>query len=71
MEWRYDLKLNETQNDIMKYLTEKLANGAKFISYGIIGKEVGRSRHSVRYSIDILVARGYLVITADRKLDLA
>lgn len=71
MEWRYDLKLNKTQNDIMEYLTVALADGAKYISYGNIGKKVGRSRHSVGYSIEILVKRGYLIITADRKLDIA
>ena len=67
MKWRYDFTLNETQNAIMEYLTEELGNSARFISYGKIGKKVGKSRHSVRYSIDILVSRNYLRIE-NRKL---
>ena len=67
MEWKYDITLNKTQNDIMKYLTKELGSSSRFISYGKIGKEVGKSRHSVRYSIDILVSRNYLRIE-NRKL---
>ena len=44
MKWRYDFTLNETQNAIMEYLTEELGNSARFISYGKIGKKVGKSR---------------------------
>lgn len=65
-----DGELNRTQVKIMNYLRAELADGAKYISYLVIGEKVGRSRNTVRYSISRLIRLGMLEIE-DGKLALA
>lgn len=64
-----DGELNKTMNKVMKYLFEELKEGAKFVSYGKIAKKIGKSRHSVKYSIDRLRRMDMLRII-DGKLSL-
>ena len=62
---------NPTMRSIMDYLNVELAHGAKFISYSKIGREIlpQRSKHAVRYSIEMLVRQGQLKIV-NKKLSL-
>ena len=57
-----DGELNKTMVKIMNYLREEPADGAKFVSYSLIAQKVGKSRHSVRYSINKLVSMDMLRI---------
>lgn len=64
-----DGELNKTMNKVMKYLFEELKDGAKYVPYGTIAQHIGRSRHSVKYSIDRLRRMDMLRII-DGKLSL-
>ena len=70
MLWEHDNRLNDTQNAIMEYLSKELSAGGKFVSYTKIGKEVHRSKQSIRYSMRKLQIMGY-VYFYDNKMYLA
>lgn len=67
--YELDFEMNSTMRRIMEYLEEELRDGAKFISYTKIGKEVRKSRHTVAYSIEKLKLMGKITII-DGKLSL-
>lgn len=62
-------KSKTTVDRVMEVLERELAHGAKFVSYRKIGKEIGKSWHSVQYSIDKLRAQGRIRVR-DGKLSL-
>lgn len=64
-----DGELNKTQGRIMDYLRKELADGAKYISYTVIGAKVLRSRNTVKYAVNRLIKMGMLEIN-DGKLSL-
>lgn len=64
-----DGELNRTQGRIMDYLRKELADGAKYISYTVIGAKVLRSRNTVKYAVNRLIKMGMLEIN-DGKLSL-
>lgn len=57
-----DGELNKTMSKIMDYLRVELKDGAKYVSYKDIARKVGKSRHSVRYSIEKLLRMDMLRI---------
>lgn len=65
-----DGELNRTMSKIMNYLFEELADGAKYVPYRTIAKEIGKSYHSVKYSIGRLMKMG-MVFIEDGKLSLS
>lgn len=58
-----------TVDRVLAVLERELAHGAKFVSYRKIAKEIGKSWHSVQYSIDKLRAQGRIRVR-DGKLSL-
>ena len=66
MQWKYDTRLNGTLNAIMEYLSKELSDGGKFVSYTKIGREVGRSKQSIRYSMLKLQRMGYVYFSDDK-----
>lgn len=62
-------EMNTTMRRIMDFLKIELKDGAKYVSYERIAKEVDRKRHSVKYSIEKLRKMGELEIQ-DGKLAL-
>ncbi len=65
-----DGELNKTQVKIMNYLRAELADGAKFVSYTVIGAQVKKTRNAVKYNVNRLIKMGLLNIS-DGELSLA
>ena len=63
------IKMNDTMNDVLEYLTKTRPIGAdgEYVSYGEISRHVGKSRHAVAYAIERLRLLGKLAIY-DNKL---
>lgn len=63
------IKMNETMDDVLKYLTETRPIGADgaYVSYGEISKKIGKSRHAVAYAVERLRLMGKIAIW-DNKL---
>ncbi|MBQ8229977.1 MAG: hypothetical protein IJZ32_04720 [Clostridia bacterium] len=59
---------NPTIRAIYAYLQKELADGAKYISYYVIGRNItpARSWRTVSYSIDKLVYHGFVFIRNGR-----
>ena len=51
-----DVELSRTQEKVMTYLRAELAGGKKkYVNYAVIAKKVGRTRSTVRYTVNRLI----------------
>lgn len=62
-------EMNVTTADILAFLNVELRDGAKFVSYALIAKKVGKSRHAVKYHVEKLKQLD-LIRERDGKLEL-